>query len=183
MLSIQCEGPLADCFGDLQITPVAISYEYDPCDVLKIPELKAISKEEKYEKKPGEDFNSILTGITGFKGRIHLGIGEPLNQELEVLREFNNQNDKLRVLGDMIDRQIYREYKLWPSNYMALDLLQGQPINSGQYSDSQMEAFQKHIHERLNKADLTTSEDRDFLLGMYANPVRNFEAVTNDSGV
>src|SRR5690606_22881194 len=72
MLTMDCDKAMRECFRELRVTPVAISYENDPCDVLKIPELKAISRDEKYEKKPQEDFNSIITGLTGQKGRVHI---------------------------------------------------------------------------------------------------------------
>lgn len=175
MLGMNCEHTMRRCFRELAITPVAISYEYDPCDVLKVPELKALSREKKYRKKPEEDFNSILTGITGNKGRVHLGIGKPLDEELEVLAEVPSQNDKLRVLGEIIDKRIFSEYKLWPSNYMALDLVENTSAHREHYTAEQLRDFEARMNERLREAGLTEEEDLQLLLNMYANPVRNAE--------
>jgi 1-acyl-sn-glycerol-3-phosphate acyltransferase len=182
MLSINCEKPLRQCFRDLNITPVAISYEYDPCDVLKIPELKALSREEKYTKKPGEDYHSILTGLTGYKGRVHLSIGKPLRDELTCLKDFESPNDKLKELGEMIDRRVYGQYKLWPTNHIAFDLLEGETTPT-HYTDEQKAAFISRMEDQLKSMGLTTEEDRYFLLNMYANPVKNFNTVSTEGQV
>ncbi|MCZ4409862.1 1-acyl-sn-glycerol-3-phosphate acyltransferase [Cryomorphaceae bacterium 1068] len=177
MLSINCEKPLSQCFRELNITPVAISYEYDPCDVLKIPELKALAAEKKYEKQQGEDYNSILTGLTGYKGRIHLSIGKPLGEELNHLIDFTSPNDKLKELGEIIDQKVYGQYKLWPTNYIAFDLLQGNS-NSPHYTEEQKGAFMSRMEKQLEILGLNSKEDRYFLLNMYANPVKNFNTIS-----
>src|SRR5690554_1165082 len=177
MLGMKCEDSLRQCFRELKVTPVAISYEYDPCDVLKIPELKAISREEKYQKAPNEDFRSILTGIIGDKGRVHLKVGKTLDEELEALADFPSQNDKLRVLGEIIDKQIFTHYKLWPTNYIALDLAEGTNAYRNFYTDVERRYFKDRMAERLAKADLNEEEDRRMLLNMYANPVKNVQSV------
>jgi len=182
MLSINCDKPLRQCFRDLNITPVAISYEYDPCDVLKIPELKALSREEKYVKQPGEDYHSILTGLTGYKGRIHLSIGKPLTAELNSLKDFDSPNDKLKELGELIDQRVYGQYKLWPTNHIAFDLLRGES-NSPRYSDEEKSKFMARMEEQLKAKGLTTEEDKYFLLNMYANPVKNFNTVSTEGSV
>ncbi len=179
MLSINCEKPLSQCFRELNVTPVAISYEYDPCDVLKIPELKALAAEKKYEKRQGEDYNSILTGLTGYKGRIHLSIGKPLDEELNHLIDFTSPNDKLKELGEMIDQKVYGQYKLWPTNYIAFDLLQGNS-SSPHYTEEQKTAFMTRMEKQLEILGLDSEEDRYFLLNMYANPVKNFNAISTE---
>lgn len=178
MLTMRGCDTMRGCFRDLRVTPVAISYEYDPCDVLKIPELKAVSREEKYEKGPDEDFNSIITGLTGKKGRVHLSIGQTIDKELDTLADFPSNNDKLRILGDLIDQQIYRNYRLWPTNYMALDLLEGRETVRPEYEGQDPGAFEAKLKEKLTNAGLNTDEDFKWLLTMYANPVRNFESLT-----
>lgn len=179
MLSINCEKPLSQCFRELNITPVAISYEYDPCDVLKIPELKALAEEKKYEKQKGEDYNSILTGLTGYKGRIHLSIGKPLNEELNQLVDFTSPNDKLKELGEIIDQRVYGQYKLWPTNHIAFDLLNG-VSDSPNYSDKEKATFMTRMEKQLKILGLNSEEDRYFLLNMYANPVKNFNTVSTE---
>ncbi len=177
MLSINCDDPLRFCFRSLRITPVAISYENDPCDVFKIPELKAISREEKYEKAPGEDFRSIITGLTGAKGRVHVSIGKTIDEELEVLADFPNMNDKLRIFGELIDQQIFQNYRLWPTNYMAFDLLENQIGDKPEYEGHDIRAFDQLLRDKLQEAGLSSDEDYRFLLGMYANPVKNYLSV------
>jgi len=177
MLSINCDKPIRECFRELRITPVAISYEYDPCDVLKIPELKAISRDEKYEKAAGEDLNSILTGLTGKKGRVHIKIGKTLDKELDALADQNNVNEKLKMLGEIIDRQIYLNYKIWPTNQMAFDKLENQIASADAYDGRDPEEFFKFCRERLSDAHLDSPEDYNWLLNMYANPVRNYLAL------
>ena len=179
MLSINCEKPLSQCFRELNITPVAISYEYDPCDVLKIPELKALAQEKKYEKQRGEDYNSILTGLTGYKGRIHLSIGKPLNEELNQLVDFTSPNDKLKELGEIIDQKVYGQYKLWPTNLIAFDLLEG-VADSPNYTKEEKAAFISRMEKQLAILELDSEEDRYFLLNMYANPVKNFNTVSTE---
>ncbi len=176
MLSIACDKTLRECFRELRVTPVAISYEYDPCDVLKIPELKAISREEKYEKTDDEDYHSILTGLTGNKGRVHISIGKTIDKELDTLADFPNVNDKLRILGDLLDQQIYQNYKLWPTNRLALDILDGNIQTASDYDGLDPDVFVKRMKERLHEANLKQEEDYNWLLNMYANPVRNFMA-------
>ncbi len=173
MLSISCEKPVEQCFKDLRITPIAVSYEHDPCDVLKIPQLKAISRDEKYEKAPDEDFRSILTGLTGEKGRIKLEIGKTLDEELDELNAYSNVNDKLRVLGELIDQQIVQLYTLWPTNYMAYDLLEGRESSRAEHEGKSIRAFKAEAKTKLRKAGLDTEEDYRWLLKMYANPVKN----------
>jgi hypothetical protein len=174
MLSIGCDDPLRYCFKDLNVTPVAISYEYDPCDVLKIPELKAVSRDEKYEKNEGEDVRSILTGLTGSKGRIQLSIGKTIDEQtLESLAEFPSLNDKLRVLGDIIDQQIFQLYKLWPTNYMAFNILDGDRSDKEEYEGLSLDAFEQQMKRRLKAAGLSADVDYQWLLKMYANPVKS----------
>ena len=178
MLTIDCDKPMRECFRELRVAPVAISYEHDPCDVLKIPELKAISRDEKYEKGPEEDFNSIITGLTGQKGRVHISIGKTIDSELNTLADFPNMNDKLRLLGEFIDQQIYQNYKLWPTNYMAFDILENCDSNKDKYEGADPEALKKDMKERLAAIGLNSDEDYERLLGMYANPVRNHFGVS-----
>lgn len=179
MLSIGCDTPLATCFKNLRVTPVAISYELDPCDVLKIPELKAVSRDEKYEKQPGEDFRSIITGLKGFKGRIHVSIGKTIDTEKAAESNTVNTNDKLREIGEAIDRQIFEIYKLWPTNLMAYDILTGEDAHASEYTAEARKKFTEAAKQRLTEAGLDAEEDYRWLLKMYANPVKNHMSVVS----
>ena len=150
----------------LNIAPLSISYEWEPCDHLKALELYARSSGQPYIKKPGEDLNSILTGITQHKGRVHLSVCEPLcRQELEPLDALPNPEFNKGV-AELIDRRIRAAYRLYPNNYIAADILNGKRAHS--YTDAEKEAFQNHV-DGITKD--YPEELRDILLHIYANPV------------
>ena len=172
MLAMHCPEALEACFAELNIVPVAISYEYDPCDYLKIPELVALQNEQRYEKQPDEDMVSIITGLTGNKGRVHLELGKPIDRsELDTLNAVDNTNDKLRELGALIDRHIYRQYKLWPGNYICADLLNGSHEFNGNYTPAEFSAFKQYIDGQIARLPNAGALEKRLLLRMYANPV------------
>lgn len=156
-----------EALAQLNIVPLSISYEWEPCDELKALELYAKASGQPYIKKPGEDFNSILSGIVQPKGRVHLSVCEPIaREELEALRElptglFN------REVAALLDRRILGAYRLYPNNYIAADLLSGKREHS--YSDQERDAFVAHIEEIVAKD--YPQELRSILLHIYANPV------------
>ena len=134
--------------ADLHIAPVAISYEWEPCDILKALELYE-SQYTRYTKKPGEDLNSILTGIMQQKGRVHIELCQPIS--VAELSAFENQtnNEYHKSVAKLIDRRINTNYRLYPNNYIAHDLLYGNTKYRDMYTDEQYETFQK----RLSKLD------------------------------
>ena len=155
-----------EAIASLNICPLAISYEWEPCDLLKALELYAKSSGQPYVKKPGEDFNSILTGITQYKGRVHLAVTEPIHrEELEAFRDLPSAAFN-REVAALIDRRINSAYRLWPTNYIAKDLLDGK--RSYSYTDAELEAFKNHIKEIM--ADYP-EELKDILLKIYAGPL------------
>jgi hypothetical protein len=158
-------------FEKIQLVPVSISYEYDPTDSLKIPELIAKSKEEKYVKGENEDFITLLSGIMGAKKRIHIQVGKVLNEEVRAInKEGLTTNEKLSKLSDCIDEQIWKGYKLWPSNYIAYDLLNVSHRYAGQYTPAEKEAFETRLAQKVNTNQPLEVEN---FLRMYANPVTN----------
>lgn len=171
MLAMSCDEDLADCFRKLHIVPTAISYEFDPCDYLKIPELRAVQNDEEYEKSQDEDFNSIITGLTGSKGRVELSIGSELTDELDELNAASTPNEKMKILGQLIDRKIYNQYRLWPNNYVAADLLRGSSHYSEHYTPEDQQRFQEYMNSQLAKLGRITDVERQLYLRMYANPV------------
>ena len=167
-------------FEKIQVVPVAISYEYDPTDSLKIPELIAKSKEEKYVKGENEDFITLLSGIMGAKKRIHIQVSKVLQEEVkEINSEDLTTNEKLSKLADCIDTQIWKSYKLWPSNYIAHDLLHAEQRFANQYSSTEKEAFEKRLAQKVNTNQPLEVEN---FLRMYANPVANQLGLSNGSG-
>ena len=173
------EDSIAEYFSRLKIVPVSISYEFDPTDVLKMPELLAKRLEQAYIKSANEDFNSILKGALGNKGRIHIQAAAPLDlQDLSRLEEGTNSvNDHLQRLTNLIDRRIHHNYKLWPANYIACDLLNGEDRNSEFYSDKEKRQFQRRLKRRVDAGNELAVNS--YLL-MYANPVINQKKLHED---
>ncbi len=158
-------------FEKIRLVPVSISYEYYPTDSLKIPELLAKSREETYVKSENEDFITLLSGIMGSKKRIHIEVTKVLDDEIKALKkEPITQNEKLGQLAELIDFHIWKGYKLWPSNYIAHDLLHHQSKFSSSYSPEEKLAFEKRIKEKVNVNNPLELEN---FLKMYANPVEN----------
>ena len=166
-----------DHFKNLKIVPVAISYEFDPTDMLKIPELLANHYEEEYIKSENEDFNSILKGLSGYKKRIHIGVGDVLSLDLDAIDKSGDpKNKKFQELGLLIDRKIHQLYKLWPTNYLAYDLLFETKKYSSFYTDKEERQFHRRIERRVDVQNKLSIKN---FLSMYANPVVNKEKIEN----
>ena len=172
---------LLEFFGKLKIVPVSISYEFDPTDILKMPELMAKRLEQNYVKSPNEDFNSIIKGAMGQKGRIHIQAGKVIETaELQGLEQnVSAINGQLKALASLIDQRIYENYKLWPSNYIAYDLLQEEPAFEDRYTSKEKRQFERRVLKRVNIQN--TLELNSYLL-MYANPVINHYKLYENQG-
>ncbi len=169
---------IINSLAGLNIVPVTISYEIEPCDLQKVRELY-IARREPYVKEPNEDYMSILAGITGTKGRVNYNFGKPLNEFILALGEENlHTNELIDRITREIDRQIHQDYFLWPSNYLAFDLLNQTDEYRDLYSDEDMKLFEgttKAKSETLEGFD--QAELRTMFLEMYANPVVNRRAL------
>lgn len=182
MLTIGFDGSYAECFKSLNILPMSISYEYDPCDYLKTNEIKQLRKNNSYQKSKHEDLQSMMTGALGYKGRIHLQIAPSFNEEIEALKDEQNKNEKIRILAKMIDQKIHNHYRLWPSNYIAYDLLNGQNQMVDKYSTQERERFESYLQKQLSKIKDSDELDREIMLQMYSNPVLSFEQYVKQMG-
>ena len=178
MFRMSFEGDKVNAIADLNIVPVAVSYEWEPCDLLKVMELY-ISNHHKgtYVKKEGEDLNSILTGIVQFKGKVHFSICEPISlSDLTPYAGLQSSEFNRKVAG-LIDKRICTEYVLTANNYIAHDILSESDKYSSLYTDEEYERFIKHI-DSLNAYEdsCDVNEMKQILLGIYANPVdsRNY---------
>ena len=160
-------------FKKIKIVPIAISYEFDPTDMYKIPELMAKHYEEEYIKSSNEDFNSILKGLTGQKKRIHISAGEVLNVELdEIANSGEPANKQFQQLATTIDKKIHSQYKLWPTNYIAYDMLHSSEKYLKEYTDKEKRQFERRVERRIDASDAVAYQN---FLAMYANPVFNKE--------
>lgn len=173
MLNLGGMGDFVENFKELNIVPLAISYEYEPCDLFKTSELYQKRHCEKYVKKPGEDFNSMLYGMTSDKERVHFTIGKPLTIVLDDLAELKSTPERYKALADIIDYRIHSNYKLWPDNYIAHDLLKGTEDHTDKYTEEEKEVFINNMQLKLNKIDGEEDELCEIYLQIYANPVIN----------
>ena len=165
------EKSLMDYFKKLKIVPVSISYEYDPTDALKMPQLIAEAKNEIYIKEKNEDFVTLLSGIIGQKKRIHIHIGDVLDKELDAITsEFDNNNKQIQALAQAIDDSILQSYMLWPTNYIAYDLLHKTDQYKDFYTENEKSLFERRLEMKIDENNPQIVES---FLAMYANPVVN----------
>ncbi|SHN26622.1 Acyltransferase [Cyclobacterium lianum] len=161
--------PLQDYLIKLKIVPVSISYENDPTDMLKMPELLAKAREETYVKQKNEDFRTLMSGIMGQKKRIHISVGDFLDDEIRsIFKEEKTVNKQLQALAGVLDREIVKNYRLWPTNYIALDLLNQSEAHKGQYSLQEKMEFEERMSAGLALNNPVAVKN---FLAMYANPV------------
>lgn len=170
------QSPAAYLKG-IKLVPVAISYEMDPTDRLKMPELMAKHFDEPYVKTANEDFNSILQGALGQKKRIHIAAGNPMDQELDAVDNTETlPNKQLTAIAEHLDAAIHKLYKLWPSNYIAYDLYHQTERFTDFYDEKEKRQFERRIEKRIDIHNEVMKEN--FLL-MYANPVINHLNLTH----
>lgn len=172
MFCMSCPDDKIDAIDQLHIVPVSVSYEWESCDILKTLELYE-SQFAKYTKKPGEDLNSILTGLVQPKGRVHIELCDPLSrEELERFEPLTN-NEYHKAVARLIDSRINAAYRLYPNNYIAHDLRYGTTKFKNRYTAEQKAAFVKRLN-KLERYDTCDVEKlMDIFLGIYSNPVNN----------
>ncbi len=165
----------------LHIVPLAISYEYDPCDYLKAKEFQQKRDNPAWKKSATDDVVSMQTGITGYKGRVHYHCAPCIDAWLDSLDPATPKTEVFDVIAAHIDHEIHRNYRLYPSNYIALDMLRGDSANAGKYTADDKAAFNKYLAGRLVKIDLPDKDEpylMERMLTMYANPAVNFIKAT-----
>ena len=172
MLDMSGTADFRKNFEDLNIIPMSISYEIEPCDILKAREL-LISRTQKYVKAPGEDLNSILTGIKQQKGNIHLNIGKPLTSEEIAVASLCDKNDRYQLIRHAVDLRVIEGYRLWKTNYLAYDIVNKTTKYSDKYSVSDIDWFTDYMEHQLESVEkeLDRPALKDIFLRIYANPV------------
>ena len=159
-------------FSELHITPMSISYEYEPCDISKARET-LIASTRRYVKKRGEDTRSILNGIRMWKGGIHLTVCRPLGEDELKMASACERARRYQMVREMIDKRIIEGYKLWNTNYIAYDLLNACEKYAALYSPSEREAFVDYAERRLDTVEPELDRDalRRQFYSLYAGPV------------
>lgn len=170
MFATSSSKPFAENLGELNITPLAISYEYEPCDFLKTQELY-ISQYQPYVKAPGEDLHSIVQGITQPKGHIHLAATPTITAEEYAQCDDMDKNRRFANLTKLIDQRIHNGYKLWPTNYIAYDLIERESRYAEHYTEAEKETFIQYMEHGLHLLEGDREELQRIFLDIYANPV------------
>lgn len=176
MLDMSGTADFTTNFEELNIVPLSISYEYEPCDILKARE-RLISRTQKYVKGSREDLISIMTGIEQQKGNIHLNIGSPLtHDEIEAASCCNN-NDRYQAIRHAVDVRIIEGYKLWKTNYIGYDMVNHTFKYRDKYTPEDVAQFTDYVEHQLDKVEksLCRADLRDIFLRIYANPVVSLE--------
>ncbi len=176
MMVMGGDGSIIDRLKQLHLVPLAISYEYDPCDYLKAAELQARRDNPCWQKGPMDDVTSMQTGIMGYKGYIHYQCADCIDSYLDTIPADTPKTELFRLIADHIDRQIFAGYRLYPNNYVALDLLHGDSAHADHYTAEDKAQFEAYLKGQLDKIEMEGKDDaylREQMLKMYANPAIN----------
>ena len=177
MMTMGGSGSAAQRLQELHIVPLAISYEFDPCDWLKAREMQLRRDDSAWKKGPMDDVVSMRTGIMGYKGHIHYHCAPCIDQWLGTLPEDMAKNEFYAAVAEHIDHEIWRGYRLYPCNYAAVDMLHGTCCHADSYTDADRAAFEQYLEGQLAKITDLPNPDMAFLrermLEMYANPAIN----------
>ena len=175
MLALSAEGSPVEHLRQLNIVPLTISYEYDPCDYLKAKEFQQKRDDPSHKKSKQDDLDNMKTGIWGQKGRIHYQTSGSINQWLDEVKDLP-RTELFGEIARRIDRQIHAGYRLFPGNYVAYDLLHGTSQMASHYIAAERQTFEEYLASRIALIDLPNPDVpflRERLLTMYANPVVN----------
>ena len=175
-LSAPRGASIAESIESLHLAPMAISYEYDPCDALKAVELLARRRNPDYQKQPTEDLVSMRTGLSGRKGRVHIKVAEPLHDLASLYEPEASKNEQLAAIAREIDRQIFLSYRFYPSNYIAYDIVRGGDQFDSMYSRKERLLFELYVEEQMDAAKVATKDREEvahMIFDAYANPLVN----------
>ncbi len=175
MMAMGGSGSPLESLRELNIVPLAISYEYDPCDFLKAKEFQQKRDDAAFKKTKADDYLNMKTGILGFKGRVHYAAAAPINTWLDELKELPKAEVFAAVAARM-DRAIHRGYRLFAVNYVAADLLAGDAQFATRYTPQQRKAFEEYVESRIALIEIPNKDEaflRERILTMYANPAKN----------
>ena len=181
MMAMGGEGTPPERLMQLHIVPLAISYEFDPCDYLKAAEFQLKRDVQGWKKSAADDVNSMRTGIMGYKGRVHYHCAPCIDEFIRNLSPDIPKTKVFDVIAAHIDDEIFRNYRLYPNNYIALDTLEGTEAHADKYSAEDKAMFHKYLQGQLAKIDIPDKDEKflmERMLTMYANPARNYLAAT-----
>ena len=163
---------LVQSIEELNIVPVAVSYQWEPCDILKTKELYLSRGGVKYKKQANEDLISIMTGFTQWKGNIHISFCEPLQKEEYIGFADETPNKFYKNMTKLMNKRIHSNYKIWNTNYIAHDIRSGKNQYATYYTSEEKEIFQQRFQQALNQISGEKDVVGSIFLGIYANSVR-----------
>ncbi|MBR6827917.1 MAG: acyltransferase [Prevotella sp.] len=164
--------------NELNIVPLTISYEYDPCDYLKAQEMQQKRDNPAFKKSRQDDLDNMKTGILGYKGRVTYRAAAPVNTWMADLDSLPRQEFFAEVAHRM-DHELHRDYELYPCNYIAADLLSGSREHAANYTNEDEQRFSRYLDGQLAKVTIADPDLpflRERILTMYANPLKNHQA-------
>ena len=175
MLALGGEGTIVEKLKELNIVPLTISYEYDPCDYLKAQEFQLKRDDPSWKKSKQDDLDNMRIGIFGFKGHVHYHTSTPVNTWIDELKDLP-KTEVYKEIAQRLDKAIHAGYKLYPGNYIAYDELNGTSTFSQHYGEREKNVFDKYVSQQIAKIDIPNKDEaflRERILTMYANPVVN----------
>ena len=172
MLNLSNTKEVSEGFKELKIVPLSISYEIEPCGLSKVAELYK-KQTEGFEKTQEDDLRSMGEGLIRPKGRVHFGFGEPINAGLDRIGNDEPIQNQIEKIAEIIDDQIYNNFKLWPNNYIAEDILNNASNNLDQYTAAQFDHFAAMLDEAVQTISGDKAVIRNMFLQMYVNPIIN----------
>lgn len=185
MMVMGGEGSIIDRLKQLHIVPLSISYEYDPCDYLKAREYQLRRDIPYWKKTAEEDLESMLIGIKGFKGHIFYHCAPCIDDWLDTLDTDLPKNKLFDAIASHIDHEIHSSYKLYPINYVALDMIQDTKVYEEYYTQDDYEKFDAYLAGQIEKIDIENRDEqflRTCLLTQYAYPAKNYIDASSESG-
>ena len=177
MMVMGGEGDIFDRLKEMNLVPLSLSYEFDPCDYLKAKEAQQKRDDANFKKSEADDLSNMQIGIYGYKGHIHFQTAACINDELDEIKSRNlPKTEVFTVIAELIDKYIHQNYRLYPCNYIAMDALNGDSKFADKYTEEDKAQFEGYLAKQMEKIDLP-NKDMDFLrhymLTMYANPAIN----------
>lgn len=172
MLNLSNTSEVCDGFKELKVVPLSISYEIEPCGLSKVAELYK-KQTEGFEKTQEDDLRSMGEGLTRPKGHVHFGFGEPINACIDRIDKNETIQRQIEQIAEIVDYQIYNNFKLWPNNYIAEDILNNASNNLSEYTAEEFEHFVVMLEEAVQTIPGDKAVIRNMFLQMYANPVIN----------
>lgn len=176
MLTLHNSNHPLETLRELNIIPLSISYEIDPCDYLKAKEYQLKRDNPHYKKSNTDDIENMTVGITGNKGRVNFHFGNSINTAISYISADSGRKEKLEKVASIIDQEIYRNYTFFPFNYVAYDMMTGTRKFTAEYTDEDRQQFEDYLSAQIEKIDIPARDDdylREKMTEMYGNTVRN----------